>query len=82
MFKESLLSILIIICIVCQCLWAGQYKKPTVLIALMARNKAYTLPYFLTSLENLDYPKDRISLWLVVFFVSLTFSKSRLVVRT
>ncbi|PSN54543.1 Glycosyltransferase 25 family member [Blattella germanica] len=39
-------------------------KDPTVVIALLVRNKAHTLPYFLTLLERLDYPKDRISLWI------------------
>ncbi|XP_046603252.1 glycosyltransferase 25 family member [Neodiprion virginianus] len=39
-------------------------KQPTVLIATLVRNKAHTLPYFLTLIENLDYPKDRISLWI------------------
>jgi collagen beta-1,O-galactosyltransferase len=38
-------------------------KDPTVVITLLVRNKAHTLPYFLTLLERLDYPKDRISLW-------------------
>lgn len=38
-------------------------KKPTILIATLARNKGHTLPYFLTLIQNLDYPKDRISLW-------------------
>jgi hypothetical protein len=38
-------------------------KDSTVVIALFVRNKAHTLPYFLTLLERLDYPKDRISLW-------------------
>lgn len=37
--------------------------EPTVFIAILIRNKAHTLPYFLTLLEGLDYPKDRISLW-------------------
>lgn len=40
-------------------------KYPTVMIALLIRNKAHTLPYFFTYLENLNYPKDRIALWLV-----------------
>jgi hypothetical protein len=47
-------------------IWAlGNSEKlaPTVVIAVLVRNKAYTLPYFLTALENLNYPKDRISLW-------------------
>jgi collagen beta-1,O-galactosyltransferase len=38
-------------------------KDSTVVIAILVRNKAHTLPYFLTLLERLDYPKDRISLW-------------------
>ncbi|CAL7944133.1 unnamed protein product [Xylocopa violacea] len=37
-------------------------KKPTVLIAILVRNKAHTLPYFLTLLEQLNYPKERIHL--------------------
>lgn len=36
---------------------------PAVLIACLVRNKAHTLPYFLSALENLDYPQDRISIW-------------------
>ncbi|GAB6023776.1 hypothetical protein CHUAL_008529 [Chamberlinius hualienensis] len=38
-------------------------QKPTVLLVLLARNKAHTLPYVLTQIQNLDYPKSRISLW-------------------
>lgn len=38
-------------------------KKPTVLIIILVRNKAHTLPYFLTFLERLTYPKKRIHLW-------------------
>ena len=41
------------------------YKKPSVLIVSLIRNKAHTLPIFLSYLEEQDYPKDRISLWLV-----------------
>ncbi|EZA57456.1 Glycosyltransferase 25 family member [Ooceraea biroi] len=39
-------------------------KEPTVLIAILVRNKAHTLPYFLSLLERQDYPKKRISLWI------------------
>lgn len=46
-------------------------KYPTVTIAILARNKAHTLPYFLTLLQNLHYPKDRIALWLVFIVVYL-----------
>lgn len=39
-------------------------KNPTVLITILVRNKAHTLPYFLTFLEQLTYPKERIHLWI------------------
>ncbi|XP_014487037.1 PREDICTED: glycosyltransferase 25 family member isoform X2 [Dinoponera quadriceps] len=38
-------------------------KEPTVLIAILVRNKAHTLPYFLSLLQRQDYPKQRICLW-------------------
>lgn len=41
------------------------YKKPSVLVVSLIRNKAHTLPMFLTYLFEQDYPKDRISLWMV-----------------
>ncbi|KAG1708447.1 Procollagen galactosyltransferase 2 [Nymphon striatum] len=37
---------------------------PTVMIHFAARNKAHVLPYFLSLLTSLDYPKNRISLWI------------------
>jgi len=40
-------------------------KEPTVLISVLVRNKAHTLPYFLSLLERQDYPKKRISFWWV-----------------
>lgn len=40
------------------------YKKPTILVTILIRNKAHTLPMFLSYLEEQDYPKNRISLWL------------------
>jgi collagen beta-1,O-galactosyltransferase len=40
------------------------YKKPSVLIVSLIRNKAHTLPVFLTYLQEQQYPKERISLWL------------------
>lgn len=36
---------------------------PTVVVGLLVRNKAHTLPYFLHYLENLDYPKERMTIW-------------------
>lgn len=38
-------------------------EDPTVLVTLLIRNKAHTLPYFLRLFEELDYPKDRMVLW-------------------
>lgn len=38
-------------------------KYPTFVIVTLFRNKAHTLPYFFTYLEQLDYPKERITLW-------------------
>ncbi|KAH9500757.1 Procollagen galactosyltransferase 1 [Bulinus truncatus] len=37
---------------------------PTVVIATLVRNKAHCLPWFLGLIEKLDYPKERISLWI------------------
>ncbi|XP_064395514.1 procollagen galactosyltransferase 2-like isoform X2 [Halichondria panicea] len=37
---------------------------PSVFLAILARNSAHMLPNFFGYLENLDYPKDRISLWI------------------
>ncbi|XP_063986859.1 glycosyltransferase 25 family member [Diachasmimorpha longicaudata] len=50
-------------------LWAGDVcycnlKRPTVLVAVLVRNKAHTLPYFLSLFGNLNYTKERISLWI------------------
>lgn len=38
-------------------------KLPTILIVILFRNKAHTMPYFFTYLNRIEYPKDRISLW-------------------
>lgn len=38
-------------------------QRPTVLVALLARNAAHTLPPFLGCLERLDYPKSRMAIW-------------------
>lgn len=40
------------------------YKRPSVLVISLIRNKAHTLPLFLTYLQEQNYPKERISLWL------------------
>ncbi|XP_053707709.1 procollagen galactosyltransferase 1 [Synchiropus splendidus] len=36
---------------------------PRILVALICRNSEHSLPYFLGALERLDYPKDRMALW-------------------
>ncbi|XP_043914578.1 probable inactive glycosyltransferase 25 family member 3 [Protopterus annectens] len=41
----------------------SELQPPTVVIAIIARNAAHSLPYYLGSLERLDYPKNRISFW-------------------
>uniref|UniRef100_A0A7N9B1H9 Cerebral endothelial cell adhesion molecule n=1 Tax=Mastacembelus armatus TaxID=205130 RepID=A0A7N9B1H9_9TELE len=41
----------------------SKMQSPTVVIAIIARNTAHSLPYYLGALERLDYPKDRISVW-------------------
>lgn len=38
-------------------------QRPTVLVAVLARNAAHTLPHFLGCLERLDYPKSRMAIW-------------------
>lgn len=40
------------------------FLPPTVVVAILVRNKAHTLPWFLGRFEQLDYPKDRITLWI------------------
>jgi len=42
-------------------------REPTVMVAVLVRNKAHTLPWFLYYLQNLDYPKQRIRLWYLHF---------------
>ncbi len=37
---------------------------PTVMIVMTVRNKAHVLPHTLALLEELDYPKNRISIWI------------------
>ncbi|XP_068605952.1 procollagen galactosyltransferase 1, partial [Brachionichthys hirsutus] len=36
---------------------------PRVLLALVCRNSEHSLPYFLGAIERLNYPKDRMALW-------------------
>ncbi|XP_023260087.1 procollagen galactosyltransferase 1-like [Seriola lalandi dorsalis] len=36
---------------------------PRILVALICRNSEHSLPYFLGNIERLNYPKDRMALW-------------------
>ncbi|KAF6022292.1 CERCAM [Bugula neritina] len=38
--------------------------EPTVTIAILARNAASNLPWFFGGIENLNYPKHRIDIWI------------------
>ncbi|KAK0140483.1 Procollagen galactosyltransferase 2 [Merluccius polli] len=37
--------------------------RPKVMIAVLARNAAHSLPYYLGCIDRLDYPKERIAIW-------------------
>lgn len=39
-------------------------KQPTILVSILVRNKAHTLPYFLSNFEALNYSKERMALWI------------------
>ncbi|XP_053328841.1 inactive glycosyltransferase 25 family member 3 [Spea bombifrons] len=41
----------------------GRDGPPSLVLAIIARNAAYSLPYSLGALERLNYPKDRVSVW-------------------
>ncbi|XP_033732543.1 procollagen galactosyltransferase 1-like isoform X2 [Pecten maximus] len=41
-----------------------EHYHPTVMIAILVRNKEHVLPWFLEYLERLEYPKNRIALWI------------------
>ena len=40
-----------------------ELSQPTVMVAILVRNKAHVLPYFLHYLEQQEYPKQRMSIW-------------------
>lgn len=52
-----------------------KYAEPTVMIAILVRNKAHILPWFFGHLEKLNYPKNRISFWWVLLIFFFFFSK-------
>lgn len=59
-------------------------KLPTVLIVTLFRNKAHTLPNFFTLLNRLDYPKNRIALWLanqLLLLIETFFMRLLIIIR-
>uniref|UniRef100_A0A8C6TIT2 procollagen galactosyltransferase n=1 Tax=Neogobius melanostomus TaxID=47308 RepID=A0A8C6TIT2_9GOBI len=45
--------------------WSPESRllAPRVLVALICRNSEHSLPYFLGTIERLNYPKDRMAMW-------------------
>ncbi|KAI4482603.1 hypothetical protein M0804_008456 [Polistes exclamans] len=68
MFSKTIFRCFICFLLISDYTWFIQcterLKKPTILIAILIRNKAHTLPYFLSLLEQQNYPKNRIKLWI------------------
>ncbi|XP_023218835.1 procollagen galactosyltransferase 1-A-like [Centruroides sculpturatus] len=67
--KTSIYIIILILSLssysICQmCHNQESFMAPTVMVAILARNKEHTLPHFLGYLERLNYPKHRMSLWI------------------
>ncbi|XP_076046974.1 glycosyltransferase 25 family member [Oratosquilla oratoria] len=69
MFRCKVLSVILALCTF-HLSWTQEefnypaMKEPTVLVVLLARNKEHILPYFLTLFEQLDYPKERMALFI------------------
>ncbi|XP_041986273.1 glycosyltransferase 25 family member isoform X2 [Aricia agestis] len=61
---HSSLFLCLIVCGVHSTIRDKKLKWPTVGISVLVRNKAHTLPYFLSCLWNLDYPKNRMYIWI------------------
>uniref|UniRef100_A0A7N6BH72 Glycosyl transferase family 25 domain-containing protein n=1 Tax=Anabas testudineus TaxID=64144 RepID=A0A7N6BH72_ANATE len=49
----------------------SKMQRPTVVIAIIARNTAHSLPYYLGALERLNYPKDLVFWCLFLSFDNL-----------
>ena len=41
----------------------SEVREPSVFLAIIARNAAHLLPNWLGYIDNLDFPKSRISVW-------------------
>ncbi|KXJ78978.1 glycosyltransferase 25 family member [Aedes albopictus] len=60
----SSVSFLVLLAVIITVQGSIMYQSPKVLIVTLIRNKEHTLPYFFSYLEDQEYPKDRISLWI------------------
>uniref|UniRef100_A0A7G3ADG3 Putative glycosyltransferase 25 family member-like protein n=1 Tax=Lutzomyia longipalpis TaxID=7200 RepID=A0A7G3ADG3_LUTLO len=58
-------GVVVLLFVLTSAAWGQQMRKdPKILFVILVRNKAHTLPLFLTYLTQLEYPKDRVSLWI------------------
>lgn len=64
-FKMNFLVFISLCISICVVLCSANDEEPSVVLVILIRNKAYMLPYFFTYLGNLNYPKERITLWCV-----------------
>jgi hypothetical protein len=61
---NTLILLLINVFITCSLFATHPEEDKTVLVAILARNKAHVLPKYLRCIENLDYPKDKIRIYI------------------
>ncbi len=64
LLRRSILFALLAICAFFTLEAQENKENKTVLLAILAKNKAHVLPQFLACIENLDYPKHLISLYI------------------
>ncbi|XP_043247528.1 glycosyltransferase 25 family member-like [Amphibalanus amphitrite] len=57
-------SFVLVTLAVLKALAVAQGSNPSVMIVLLVRNKEAYLPYTLSQLSRLDYPKERLALWI------------------
>src|SRR3989337_3845662 len=63
-FLHPCKSFLIFVFLLCFPALLFTQEDKTVLLAILARNKAHTLPYYLNYINNLDYNKKNISVYI------------------
>ncbi|NGX37874.1 MAG: hypothetical protein K1000chlam2_01040 [Chlamydiae bacterium] len=63
--RQSLIYAILLLIFMTSCVSSThQSKEKTVLLAILARNKAHTLPRYLRCIENLDYDKGAIAIYI------------------